>query len=55
MSFKCTNCLTGQPTYTKPNKVVVETRIVSYPVTSSGKIPTGTETVKEINLCNGCM
>lgn len=54
MSFKCNICAQAQSTGTKPNKVVVSTRNVSYPAKRDGTIPTGTEIVQEIDLCNIC-
>lgn len=54
MSFKCTYCNEPQPTGTSQNRVVVETRNVTYPRTEDGQVPTGTEIVKEVNLCAKC-
>jgi hypothetical protein len=54
MSFKCDYCSNAQPNGIKPNKVVVETRIKTYPATKDGKFPTGTEIVKEVDLCRDC-
>jgi hypothetical protein len=54
MSFKCDYCSEPQSRGTKPNKVVVETRNVSYPMTKDGIRPTGTEIVKEVDLCGRC-
>jgi hypothetical protein len=53
MSFKCDYCSEAQPDNTKPNKVVVETRNVTYQ-TRDGQNPTGTEIVKEVDLCAKC-
>ena len=54
MSFKCNYCNEAQANGVKPVKVVIETRNVTYEETRSGKIPTGTEIVKEVNLCGKC-
>lgn len=54
MSFKCQNCGKAQPDGSKPTKVVTETRSVTYPRTPAGLIPTGTEIVKEVDLCKNC-
>lgn len=54
MSFKCDYCNKPQENNTKPNRVVVETRDVTYPRTGDGNAPTGTEIVKEVNLCANC-
>ena len=53
MSFKCTYCNEPQPTGTSQNRVVVETRNVTYP-TKDGQTTSGTEIVKEVNLCVTC-
>ena len=53
MSFKCDNCSEPQPNGVKPNRVVVETRNVTYK-TRDGQISSGTEIVKEVNLCGTC-
>ena len=53
MSFKCDYCNQPQRTGTKPNKVVTATRDVSYR-TPTGKMTTGTEIVKEVDLCRSC-
>ena len=53
MSFKCDYCSETQPTGTKPNKVVVKTRNVTYK-TKDGQTPSGTEIVKEVDLCANC-
>ena len=53
MSFKCDYCNKPQENNTKPNRVVVETRDVTYK-TRDGQTPTGTEIVKEVDLCKGC-
>ncbi len=53
MSFKCDDCNEPQPNGTKPNKVVVETRNVTYP-TRDGQTSSGTEIVKEVDLCANC-
>jgi len=55
MSFKCSYCSKPQPNGVKLNKVVVETRNVTYPRTGDGQIPSGTETVKEVDLCAKCV
>ena len=54
MSFKCDYCSEPQLNGTKPNKVVVETRNVTYPRKEDGQAPIGTETVKEVDLCANC-
>ena len=54
MSFKCDNCSEAQPNGVKPNRVVVETRNVTYKARGEGQTPTGTEIVKEVNLCATC-
>jgi len=54
MSFKCDYCNEPQPNGIKPNKVVVETRNVTYPTTKDGQTPSGTEIVKEVDLCANC-
>ncbi len=54
MSFKCDNCNEPQPNDTKPSKVVVETRNVTYKARGDGQAPTGTEIVKEVDLCVVC-
>jgi hypothetical protein len=54
MSFKCDYCSEPQPNGIKPNKVVVETRNVTYR-TKDGQTPSGTEIVKEVDLCTGCV
>ncbi len=53
MSFKCDYCSEAQPTGIKPNKVVVKTRNVTYQ-TKDGQTPSGTEIVKEVDLCVSC-
>jgi len=53
MSFKCDYCDKPQIDGTKPNKVITKTRNVTYK-SKEGKISTGTEIVKEVNLCNNC-
>ena len=53
MSFKCDTCETAQPTHAKPNRVVVQNRNVSYKL-KDGRITTGTEIVKELDLCGIC-
>lgn len=55
MSFKCTYCSEPQPNGIKPNKIVVETRNVTYPRTEDGQTPSGIETVKEVSLCAKCV
>ena len=52
MSFKCEYCNEPQPNGTSQNRVVVETRNVTYQ-TTNGTVP-GTEIVKEVNLCFSC-
>ena len=54
MSFKCDNCSEPQRNGIKPNKVVIETRDVTYPRKADGQTPSGTETVKEVALCAKC-
>lgn len=54
MSFKCNYCNESQPNGIKLNKVVVETRNVTYPRTGDGEAPIGTEIVKEVDLCAKC-
>lgn len=57
MSFKCQNCNKVQPEGTKPTKIVTEVRAVTYPPVEfygKVKIPTGYETVKELNMCPAC-
>jgi len=54
MSFKCDYCNEAQENNVKPNKVVVETRNVTYKTTKEGQTPTGTEIVKEVDLCVKC-
>ncbi len=54
MSFKCDYCSGTQADGAKPNRVVVETRNVTYR-TPDGQTPTGTEIVKEVNLCVPCV
>ncbi len=54
MSFKCTYCSEPQPNGVKLNKVVIETRNVTYPRTGDGQTPSGTEIVKEVDLCAKC-
>ena len=54
MSYICTYCNEPQPNSVKLNKVVVETRNVTYPRTAEGQLPTGTEIVKEVDLCAKC-
>jgi len=53
MSFKCDYCSEAQPNGVKPNRVVTETRNVTYQ-TRDGQTPSGTEIVKEANLCAKC-
>ena len=55
MSFKCDYCDEPQPNGAKQNKVVIETRDVTYPRTGDGQTPFGTETVKEVDLCAKCV
>ena len=52
MSFKCDYCSEPQANNTKPNRVVVETRNVTYQ--TNGQTSTGTEIVKEVDLCVEC-
>lgn len=54
MSFKCNYCSEAQPNGVKPNRVVAETRNVTYPRTGDGQQPSGTEIVKEVDLCANC-
>lgn len=54
MSFRCDYCNEPQENNTKPNRVVVETRNVTYQ-TKDGQTPSGTEIVKEVDLCVGCV
>lgn len=54
MSFKCNYCSEPQPNGVKLNKVIIETRNVTYPRKGDGQAPTGTEIVKEIDLCGTC-
>ena len=54
MSFKCDNCNEAQENNVKPNRVVVETRNVTYKAKGDGQAPTGTEIVKEVDLCVTC-
>ena len=54
MSFKCNYCSKPQLNGVKPNRVVVETRNVTYR-TNDGQTPTGTEIVKEVDLCATCV
>lgn len=54
MSFKCDYCSEAQEDGIKPSRVVVETRSVTYK-TKEGNISTGTETVKEVDLCVDCV
>ena len=53
MSFKCDNCNEAQPTYTKPNRVVLKTRNVTYKLNSGASVD-GTEIVAEADLCRSC-
>ena len=53
MSFKCDYCNEAQENNTKPNRIVVETRNVTYQ-TKDGQTPSGTEIVKEVDLCANC-
>ncbi len=55
MSYKCNYCNEPQPNGVKPNRVVVETRNVAYKMTGDGQTPSGTEIVKEVNLCGKCV
>lgn len=62
MSFRCDNCNKVQPAYSKPIKVITETRNRIYPkrfadleqkiVIDNGGV--GTEVVKEVDLCQDC-
>lgn len=54
MSFRCDYCSEAQENGVKPNKVVVETRNVTYKAKGDGQAPTGTEIVKEVDLCAVC-
>ena len=54
MSFRCDYCDEAQPNGVKPIKVVTQTRNVTYPRTKDDRIPTGTEIVKEVDLCVKC-
>ena len=54
MSFKCDYCSEPQENHTKPNRVVTETRNVTYK-TNDGQTPSGTEIVKEVDLCMDCV
>ena len=62
MSFKCEKCGNYQGAGKKPIRVVVETRVISYPqryadpehkicIDNGGA---GTAIVKESNMCNEC-
>ena len=52
MSFKCDYCSEAQENNTKPNRIVVDTRSVTY--NTNGQTTTGTEIVKEVDLCGKC-
>jgi len=58
MSFKCQVCGKAQEPREKPKKVVTQIRSVQYPyvkdVSGNIRIPSGYETVKEINCCQNC-
>lgn len=53
MSFKCDYCSEPQDNGVKPNRIVVETRNVTYSL-KNGETSSGTEIVKEVDLCVGC-
>lgn len=50
--FKCAGCKVVQPAGTKPNRVVIEKRPMTY--SNWGGTSRGWEVVKEVNLCDSC-
>lgn len=55
MSFRCSDCGEPQPPRTRPNRVVVETREVSYKSKRGGYEGVGREIAKEVVVCPNCV